>query len=329
MNVVFHGTLVFDLQELLLGKLTTAWRVQRFHERDAHGAFAAALAEADALITMTWDRDFPPAPALKLIQLAGTGYDAVDFDAVPAGVAVCNCYGHAEAMAEYTLLAMLLWCQRFIEADRTFRAGSWQYSGRFAGPMNDELCGKTVGIVGVGSIGRAIARRVKAFDARVLGCNRTLRADAADLDGQYSLDRIDEFLPQCDFVVVAAALAPATEGLIDRRRIGLMKPSAVLINVGRGAIVDEDALFEVLRDGVIRGATIDAWYRYPSHEHPDVTPSRHPFHTLPNVHMTPHSSGWTSGMIDRRWNEVAGNLDRLARGEPLANIVRAPRHDSA
>jgi len=322
MNVVFYGTVIHHLKDLFLDKVKSPWHVERFFEHDPKPALAAALAQADVFISMVWTRDFPPAPQLKLLQLPGTGIDGVDLAAVPPGVAVCNCYGHAEAMAEYTLLAMLLWSQHFVEAERTFRAGSWRYSGRLDGPINDELCGKTLGIVGLGAIGRAIAQRARAFDMRVLGCNRTVRAGVAHVEHQYPLGELDAMLPQCDFVVVTTALAPETAGLIDRRRFALMNPGAILINVGRGAVVDEDALFEALRDNVIRGATIDAWYHYPSREQPDVAPSKHPFHTLPNIQMTPHSSAWTTAMIDRRWTEIADNLDRLYRGEPLRNLIR-------
>ncbi len=132
---------------------------------------------------------------------------------------------------------------------------------------------------------------------------------------------LDQFLARADFVVVAAALTPETNGLLDRARLAGMKRSAVVVNVSRGAIVDEDALYEALRDGVIGGAVIDAWYRYPSREDLTVRPSRHPYHELPNVYMTPHSSAWTVGMIERRWATIAANLDRFVRGQGLVNVV--------
>ena len=128
MNVVFHGTLIHHLGDLFLAKAKTPWNVQRFHEQelreDPKEKLARALADADVLISMAWNARFPAAPKLKLIQLPGTGYESIDFAAVPEGVAVCNAYGHAEGMAEYTLLGMLVWCHRFYEADRTFRKGA-------------------------------------------------------------------------------------------------------------------------------------------------------------------------------------------------------------
>jgi phosphoglycerate dehydrogenase-like enzyme len=270
------------------------------------------------LISLVWNASFPPAPKLRLIQSPGTGVDFIDFAAVPPGAHVCNCYGHAEGTAEYVMLAILLWCHvHFLPGARSFREeGSWRYSGRVNGPINDELYGRTVGIIGLGAIGRAVAERAKSFGTRVVGCNRTIR-DVPHVDRQYPLSQIDALLAESDFVVIAAALAPETERLIDAGRFAAMKRSAVLVNVGRGAIVDEDALYAALKDKRIRGATLDVWYAYPSKDNLTVAPSRHPFRELDNVWMTPHTSAWTTGMIDRRWSEIADNLDRLARGEPL------------
>ena len=318
MKVVFYGSLIHHLTDTLLARVKTPWTTSRFLESDPQEDLARALAEAEVFISMHWNRSFPPAPRLKLIQSPGTGVDFIDFSAVPQGVRVCNCYGHAEGTAEYVMLAILLWCHvHFLPGATSFRAeGSWRYSGRVNGPINDELYGKTVGILGLGSIGQAVARRAKGFGTRVIGCNRTLR-EAAHVDKQFPLARIDEFLAECDFVVIAAALAPETERLIDAKRFAKMKRSAVLVNVGRGHIVEEDALYAALKDKRIRGATLDVWYAYPSKDRLTIAPSKHPFHELDNVWMTPHTAAWTTGMVDRRWSEIAGNLDRLARGEPL------------
>ena len=320
MKIVFFGTLIHHLTDLFLAKAKTPWSVERFFEHDPKEDFARALADADVLVTLAWNKSFPPAPKLRLIHLPGTGYEGIDFDAVPAGVPVCNAYGHAEGMAEYTLLGMLVWCHQFYAADRTFREGSWEYSGRMNGPVNEELYGKTLGIVGFGSIGRAVAERAKPFGMKVIAINRTLRSAPDCVDEWVGFDLLDETLPRLDYIVVAAALGPETLGLIGADQFARMKPTAVLINVGRGAIVEEDALFEALKSRRIRGATLDAWYgKYPSKDVPRVPPSKHPFHELENLYMTPHTSAWTTGMIDRRWTEIAENLDRFARGESIRN----------
>ncbi len=320
MNIVFYGTLIHHLKDLFLAKAKTPWSVERFFEQDPREDFARALAEADVLVSLGWNATFPPAPKLRLIHLPGTGYEGIDFAAVPPGVAVCNAYGHAEGMSEYTLLAMLAWCHRFYAADQSFREGSWEYSGRMNGPVNEELYGKTLGIVGFGSIGRAVAERAKPFGMQVVAINRTQREKPACVDRWVGFGELDALLPELDYIVVAAALGPETEGLIGAAQFARMQPSAVLVNVGRGAIVAERALYEALKAKRIRGATIDAWYgSYPSKDNPRVPPSKYPFHELDNLYMTPHTSAWTTGMIDRRWTEIAENLDRFARGEPLRN----------
>jgi phosphoglycerate dehydrogenase-like enzyme len=322
-TVVFHGTLIHHLKDLFLAKAKTPWQVERFFEQDSREDFARALGEADVLISMNWTAAFPPAPKLKLIQLPGTGYEGIDFNALPKGVALCNAYGHAEGMAEYTLLGMLVWCHRFYDADKTFRQGSWEYSGRLNGPVNEELYGKILGIVGFGSIGRALAERAKPFGMKVIAINRTKREIPPCVDRWVSFDQLNATLPDLDYIVVAAALGPETEGLIGAAQFDRMKSSAVLLNVGRGPIVEETALFNALQSKRIRGATIDVWYgSYPSKDQPRPAPSKLPFHELDNLYMTPHTSGWTTGMINRRWTEIADNLDRLARGEPLKNRLK-------
>jgi phosphoglycerate dehydrogenase-like enzyme len=135
------------------------------------------------------------------------------------------------------------------------------------------------------------------------------------------MSELDTRLPDCDFLLIACPLTEETRGLIDARRLALMKRSAVLINVARGDIVDEDALYAALRDKIIAGAVLDTWYVYPSTAEPDPYPSRRPFHELPNLIMTPHASGWTDKLLDRRWRVMAENLDRLANGQELRNIV--------
>jgi phosphoglycerate dehydrogenase-like enzyme len=128
-------------------------------------------------------------------------------------------------------------------------------------------------------------------------------------------------LPECDTVLIACALTAETKGLIDARRLGLMKGGALLINVARAAIADEDALYAALKDGHLGGAALDVWWQYPTPAEPSRRPSRRPFHELPNVLMTPHCSSTTEATAERRWSTVAANLDRFVRGQPLENVV--------
>ena len=141
-----------------------------------------------------------------------------------------------------------------------------------------------------------------------------------------ALSALPDVLPRLDFLAVCLAQAPETTGLIGRAALLAMKRTAVIINVARGPIIDEHALYDALRDRTIGGAVIDAWYQYPSAEDLTLRPSALPFHELPNLIMTPHSAVWTRGMIERRWSSIAANIDAIARGDAgaLQNVVRQP-----
>lgn len=282
---------------------------------------AAALDDADIVVSLAWLAAYPPAPRLKMLQAPVAGIDQIELAALPAGVAVCNAYGHEPAIGEYALMAMLVWFHDLLAASQSFRAGSWRFSGISAGPVHQELAGKTVGIVGFGHIGREVAARAAALGCRVVVANRSPREPGSGVERVFSLDALDDMLPLCDVVVLCVGLTPQTRGLIDARRLALMQRSAFLINVGRGPVADEDALYAALRDRAIGGAALDTWWRYPTADEPDIRPSRHPFHELPNVMMTPHCSPWTEGMVQRRSRSMARNIDRFVRGEPLENVV--------
>ena len=160
---------------------------------------------------------------------------------------------------------------------------------------------------------------------QVLAVTRTPRQLDPSPDWLGGFDQLAHLLEHADFVLIACPLTEQTRGLIGQAQLARMKPDAVLINVARGPIADEDALFAALRDGVIGGAVLDTWYRYPSPAESDVRPSRHPFHELSNVVMTPHLSGWTEGLMPRRFAVIIDNLERLADGRPLLNQVHPGR----
>jgi phosphoglycerate dehydrogenase-like enzyme len=182
------------------------------------------------------------------------------------------------------------------------------------------VLGRTIGIIGYGRIGCEVAERAAGLKCRVLTANRSQVTDPAPAETAFPLAELDRMLPLCGTVLVACALAPETQGLIDARRLGSMKPGALLINVARARIVDEDALYTALKDGHLGGAALE----YGGDTPPKLSrmeASRRPFHELPNVLITPHCSSSTDATAERRWTVVAGNFDRFARGEPLENIV--------
>ena len=176
--------------------------------------------------------------------------------------------------------------------------------------------------VSVGSVGRSPAGRERSGCGLSPATARSspTRRSTSSSPGAGSTSSF----PRVDFLVLTCALDETTRGLIDGRRLALLRRDAVLINVARGPICVEADLFEALRAKRIGGAVLDVWWRYPSAGDPAPRPSAFPFHELDNVVMTPHASGWTEGLFRRRGGQIAHNLDALATGAPLINLVRAP-----
>lgn len=322
MRALFVGNVAADTGEGIRAELPPALDVSIVSDPQLLHRAPHEAAAAEIVVTNMWRADYPPPTRVKLVQSVATGIDLIDLAALPRGVAVCNSFGHETAIAEYVVMTMLVWAHRFREIEGDFRLGSsWAPSWVQSGAPHGEIRGQTVGIVGFGRVGREVARRLAPFGCRLLAANRTPRPAELGVERVYPLAELDQMLPECDAVVLSTALGPETERLIDARRLGLIKPSAFIINIARGSVIDEDAIFTALRDRKIGGAALDVWWQYPTADEPQRRPSRLPFHELPNVIMTPHCSGWTAGMVRRRWDEIADNIRRFVRGDKLINVV--------
>jgi phosphoglycerate dehydrogenase-like enzyme len=249
----------------------------------------------------------------------------MDAMAIPPGVLVANCYEHEWGMAEYVLMMCLALSRKLLEADRTIRQASWRLFPAVGHPLYPELGGRTIGLIGLGRIGRAVAELAGAFRMRRIGVD--VNPPPAEVQARLGLAwvgtdaSLDRLLGESDFVVVAVPLNEETRGMLGRRELARLKPSAYLINPARAPIVDEQALYEALRDRVFAGAALDPWWQYPRTDE-CVAPSRFPFAALDNVIMTPHTSGSTIETFQRRMQVVADNLNRFLRGEPVVNVVR-------
>jgi len=306
---------------ILKRALTTPWRIEMWNPGEPVDRLAALAPEITAICGGAIDENWPAMPKLGLYQIPFTGHDWIRADQVKAGVPVCNTFEHETAIAEYILCAMLEWEIGLHRSADRFKAVGWEKRGVGGGPEHGEVRGKTLGIVGYGHIGRETAVRARAFGMRVIGTTRREKACPPELDWLGTGGDLHRLLGESDYVLVACPLNAETEGLIGADALAAMKETGVILNVGRGRIIQEAALYRALAGRRIGGAVIDVWYRYLDKDGISTRPSEFPFHKLDNIVMTPHNSGWTTEMRARRWRFVAANLDRFARGEAVENLV--------
>jgi D-3-phosphoglycerate dehydrogenase len=271
-------------------------------------------AEADGVIIRSKlpDDIFEAAPRVRAVTIHGTGIDLVPLAAANArGVLVANLPGeNAQSVAEYCVLAMLMLARNIAAINAAMHTQPWDEARRLAAPAR-EIAGLTVGVVGVGEIGRRVAQIcARGFGMRVLGNQRRMdrlppEAQGADLG---------DLVTQSDFIVIACPLNPQTHHLFNAARLGAMKSSAWLINVGRGPVIDEQALIEALKNRRIAGAMLDVYEHY-------RIEAGHPLLALDNVLLTPHLAGSTRESRARASVRAADETLRMLAGERPRNLV--------
>jgi len=260
---------------------------------------------------------------LKLIQKTGAGVDALPFDVIGDDVFVANTSGaNPVPLAEGAISLLLALARRIVQRNKLFPD-----IDRHRGT---ELRGKKVGIIGLGHIGIEIAKRLQAFEMKILAIKRR---KSIDLQNEVKLEflggpeDLDYVLKESDFIVVIVPLTPATREMIGEREIGLMKPSAYLINVARAAIIEEKALYFALKENRIAGAALDVWWIphwWDPKWNPEIDkPSRYPFWELSNVIATPHNIGYAdfTRFSEEPLKIIAKNIDNIAKGKPPINQV--------
>jgi glyoxylate reductase len=253
-------------------------------------------------------------PNLKLVANYGVGYDDIDVAACSArGVAVTNTPGVLDAATADLAMALIFASRRrVVEGDAFVRAGKWGTEWVAAALLGQEVSGSILGIVGLGRIGRAVARRARGFDMRLLYTKNTRLAEAEERELGVEFRELDDLLAQADVVTLHVPLTRETERLIDARRLGLMRDGACLVNTARGAIVDEEALIGALTTGRIR-AGLDVF----AHE-PEVPTE---LLALPNVVLTPHIGSATQETREAMTRVLVNNLQAAAAGKPVPNPV--------
>jgi phosphoglycerate dehydrogenase-like enzyme len=321
MKIVFYGRNAANFREGFEALIGPGHEVVTLSDALDGPGEAAHFESAEVIVGNKLGAEEPNPRALKLYQAPAAGTDAINPARLPPGATLCNAFGHEQPIAEYVMAALLMRHVPIAAADAALRKGQWDYWAGRPGALRTELGDQTIGLLGFGHIGKAIAGRAKAFGCRVVVANRTVVPVGSDVDESYGLDQLSAFMGAADAIIVSLPLMEATRGIVDAAALGAMRPHGVIVNVGRGPVIDEKALFEALSTRRIGGAIIDTWYQYPTAEKPDILPGTFPFETLSNVVLTPHMSGWTHGTVRRRQETVAENIRRLTMGEALLNRV--------
>jgi phosphoglycerate dehydrogenase-like enzyme len=279
---------------------------------------AEAAPEADVILNGEFKdpqllkKTFPLATRLRWVHNLSAGVEHVlSPEIVASPVPLTNGRGvFRRPLAEWAVGAMLYFQYDYRRLIRQQEQGVW------ADFDIEELGGDTIGIVGYGEIGRAVAERAKPFGCKIIALRRKPENSAGDplVDRAYSPAQIDEMLAECDFVVAAAPMTPETRGLIGPKQIAVLKTSAIVINIGRGPVIDEPALITALQTNKIRGAALDVFTVEP-------LPAGHAFYKMPNVLLSPHSADHTAGWRELAFQCFLDNFARFRKGEPLENVV--------
>lgn len=300
-------------QTLILGDL-----------QEGGAAIAAKVREAEAIVWVATavgakggipDEIWENAPGrIKLIHTLSAGYDEIDLDrARQAGVPVCTNGGaNAISVAEHTIMAMLAAYRRLPDLLAMTAAGKWRPLPRDT--RYYELAGKTVGIVGMGNIGREVARRLHGWSANLIYYDVFRRSAAEEADLGITYVPLDDVFKRADVITLHTPLLPETRNLVNATRLALMKPTAILVNAARGGLVDEAALLAALNEGKLLGAALDTLGQEPP-------PADHPLLHHPRVIATPHVAGPTWDSWPRRFGNAYANVARVARGEKPLWIV--------
>jgi phosphoglycerate dehydrogenase-like enzyme len=293
----------------------TDWLDIRWCAEDDDTAFYRELPQAEVIwhvLRPLSDADLRRGPRLRLVQKLGAGVNTIDVaTATQCGIAVANMPGaNAPSVAEGAVLLMLAALRQLPALDRATRQGRGWPTDPALGETVRDLGSCTVGLVGYGNIAKRVDDIVAAMGAHVL---HTSTRD----DGRPGWRRLPELLAASDIVSLHLPLTPDTHHLLNRAAIAGMKPHAVLVNTSRGAVVDEGALVDALRDGRLAAAGLDVFEAEP------VAPDN-PLLTLDNVVLTPHVTWYTADTMQRYLAEAVANCRRLRDGQPLANVVNQP-----
>jgi len=264
------------------------------------------------------------ASRLRFVQCTGTGVDRIDTMALDPDVVVATTGGHGQAMAEYVIGTAIVLARRLLHADRALRRGSWAAAGFGADRPGADLAGRRATIVGSGRVAEALIPRLHALGLVVTVIARRTTEATARLGTEVDcrpLAKLNEVLSTTELLIVAVPRNALSLGLIDAGRLHRLPPDAIVVNIARGGIVDEEALISAVRAGKLAGAAIDVWSAEPPDAGIRQPPTDIPFRDLDNLIVTPHLAGWSLHTSREREGQMVGNVIRFLRGEKPERVL--------
>lgn len=283
------------------------------------------LPEVEVIIGGSFSKeDLDQAKKLKLFQIPFAGVDQLDLSLYKdrKDIFICNVHTNKTAVAEHAFALMLALAKNIVTNDRDLRLGRWH--GFSSKEPTIQLQGKSLGIIGLGSIGWEIAKIGYALGMKIFALKREIKEK--DLEKKKILEflgankDLEKVIKKSDFIIITVPLTEKTKGLIGKKELKLMQ-GKYLINISRGAVIDEEALFKSLEEHYLSGAAIDTWYQYPTNEQKEILPSQYNFHKLENVVMSPHTAGYSDRALEENIKSVFDNIVRIYYREEPENQI--------
>ena len=283
------------------------------------------LPEVEVVIGGSFSKeDLDQAKKLKLFQIPFAGVDQLDLSLYKnrKDIFICNVHANRAAVAEHAFALILALAKNIVTNDRDLRLGRWH--GFSSKEPTIQLQGKSLGIIGLGSIGWEIAKVGYALGMKIFALKREIKEK--DLEKKKILEflgankDLEKVIKESDFIIITVPLTQKTKGLIGKKELKLMQ-GKYLVNISRGAVIDEEALFKSLEEHYLSGAAIDTWYQYPTNEQKEILPSQYNFHKLENVVLSPHTAGYSDRALEENIKSVFDNIVRIYYGEEPENQI--------
>jgi len=330
-NILIAGEYGKIFLDPLAQALGDDWTIQHWTIEQPKTELSELASQASVLVVtaeLTYSKDsqliedlIKAGKQLQLIQVPFSGMDWLKKEWLPEGCRVCNTNQHSEPIAEYVMLGILEFAVNMRLMDRELRQGRWTYGGSIVrGKKHGEIQGKTIGFIGYGHIAKRVTELATPFGMKFLAISRNPKQDSR-LAWWKDSSHLDELLSSSDYILITSPLSDSTRDMINEKTLRKMKSTGVIINVARGPIINEEAIYKALKNHEIGGALLDVWYQYASTENLEMRPSSFPFHELDNVIMTPHTASWTDDLDTRRIGSVVQNIQNFIHKKPLVEIV--------